>query len=439
MKKAIAIILSMVLVLTGCASSASEVNKTPSDTVATEISSEENDESIAETVYESLESSSEATEISIVPTEEATLEVDNSSGLELPKPAKVSFSGLDDEKLLNYVEDAVYSDLVKGLNSDKYFVENVEAVYISEEYIEELAYNTKSNIYFGYTLSELNEMFQGKRYIFTLDGNGETVVQEMETLYDDSAQKMLENVAIGGGVILLCVTVSVVSGGLGAPAVSMIFMASAKTGTAFALSSAVLGGAATAITTGYQTSDAEQAFEQGAFVASEGFKWGAISGAVVGGVSEGTALYGAAKHTNFTMNQYAKIQQETGYPLDVIKEFHTMEEYQVFKDANLKSAMVGNKSALVKTDIDLMKVDSRGRTNLERMRQGLAPQDSNGISYELHHVGQKKDGTLAILSQSEHDSSAIHGFLERTEAHAAGTNWDAERQAFWKAYAAIFE
>ena len=116
-----------------------------------------------------------------------------------------------------------------------------------------------------------------------------------------------------------------------------------------------------------------------------------------------------------------------------------MEEYQVFKDANLKSAMVGNKSALVKTDIDLMKVDSRGRTNLERMRQGLAPQDSNGISYELHHVGQKKDGTLAILSQSEHDSSAIHGFLERTEAHAAGTNWDAERQAFWKAYAAIFE
>ena len=101
--------------------------------------------------------------------------------------------------------------------------------------------------------------------------------------------------------------------------------------------------------------------------------------------------------------------------------------------------MVGDKSALIKSDIDLFKVDSKGRTNLERMKQGLAPQDSKGISYELHHVGQKKDGTLAILTQEEHDNPAIHGFLERTEAHAAGNNWDTERQAFWRAFAALVE
>ncbi len=71
------------------------------------------------------------------------------------------------------------------------------------------------------------------------------------------------------------------------------------------------------------------------------------------------------------------------------------------------------------------------------MKQGLAPQNSNGTSYELHHVGQKKDGTLAIMSQVEHDNSAIHGFLKETEAHAAGTNWDAERQAFWIAFAEL--
>ena len=189
------------------------------------------------------------------------------------------------------------------------------------------------------------------------------------------------------------------------------------------------------ITTGYQTSDFEQALEQGMYAAGEGFKWGAIAGTIVGGTSEGVALYGAAKQTNFTINQYAKIQQETGYPLDVIKEFHNMKEYQVFKDANLKSTMVGNKSALVKTDIDLMKVDAKGRTNLDRMSNGLAPLDSEGSSYELHHVGQRREGTLAILSKHEHDHPALHGFLERTEAHAAGTNWDAERQAFWKAYA----
>ena len=49
----------------------------------------------------------------------------------------------------------------------------------------------------------------------------------------------------------------------------------------------------------------------------------------------------------------------------------------------------------------------------------------------------KKNGILAILTQSEHDNPAIHGFLDRSEAHAAGTNWDSERAAFWKAFAAI--
>lgn len=348
-----------------------------------------------------------------------------------------SFNGMDDPQLLTFVENNVYTNLVHALDSEEYFVENVEAAYISQEYIEELTYNSQANIYFGYTLQELDQQFQGDRYVFTLDDGGKTTVQKMETVYDDSTERIIKNVAVGGGVILLCVTVSVVSGGVGAPAVSMIFAAAAESGTVAAVSSAAIGGVAATITTGYQTHDPEAAFKAGLLAGSEGFKWGAISGAVLGGASQGKSLYGAAKQTNFTMNQYAKIQQETGYPLDVIKQFHTMDEYQVFREANLKPTMVGNKSALVKTDIDLTRIDAKGRTNLERMRQGLAPQDANGISYELHHVGQKKDGTLAILTQSEHDSSALHGFLQRSEAHGAGTNWDAERQAFWKAFAAI--
>lgn len=112
--------------------------------------------------------------------------------------------------------------------------------------------------------------------------------------------------------------------------------------------------------------------------------------------------------------------------------------YRSMRD-RLVLVMVGNKSALIKTDIDLKMIDSKGRTNLQRMKQGLAPLDSNGISYELHHVGQKKDGTLAILTTTEHDNPALHGFLKESEAHAAGTNWDAERQAFWKAFASMVE
>lgn len=347
------------------------------------------------------------------------------------------FTSLHDEQLLTYVEDLVYREAVSAINSEEYFVENVSAVYISKEYFNEVAFNSQSNIYFGYTLAELDEIFQGTKYIFTLGENGTTTVQELQAIEDISTETMLKNIAIGAGVILVCVTISVVSVGAGAPAMSMIFAASATTAKNFAISSAALGGISAGVVKGIETGDFDEAVEAAVMEATEGFKWGAISGALVGGASQGRSLYGAAKQTEFSMHEYAQIQQETGYPLDVIKQFHNMEEYKAFKDANMKPVVIGNKTALIKMDIDLNRMDVKGRTNLERMKQGLAPLDSNGKSYELHHVGQKKDGTLATLTQEEHDNPVIHGFLEKTEAHATGTHWDAERQAFWKTFAKL--
>ena len=54
---------------------------------------------------------------------------------------------------------------------------------------------------------------------------------------------------------------------------------------------------------------------------------------------------------------------------------------------------------MVKNDIDLTKEDDFGRTNLERMKQGLAPLDKDGNPIELHHVGQKMDSPLAELTR----------------------------------------
>ena len=347
------------------------------------------------------------------------------------------FKYLDDPALRSYVEGTVYENLVNELNSDGYFVENVSAIYISQDYLDELEYNSRANIFFGYTLSELEAQFEGNRYVFTLGEDNQTVVEPWED-YVDPMGNVIRNVAVGTGVILICVTVSAVTAGTGAYACSMIFAAAAKTGTVMALNGAKLAAVSAGIVKLVETGNVNEAFDAALVAGSEGFKWGAISGALTGGISKGASLFGEAKQTAFTMHQYATIQHETGYPLDVIKEFHTMEEYKVFRSASLKPQMVGSKSALVRTDIDLNRIDSKGRTNLKRMQEGLAPQDSTGTSYELHHVGQKKDGTLAIFTQSEHDSPYLHGYLERTEAHAAGTNWDAERQAFWKAYADMF-
>ena len=167
--------------------------------------------------------------------------------------------------------------------------------------------------------------------------------------YDDTFDKVIRNVAIGTGVILLCVTVSVVTGGLGAPAASMIFAASAKSATVFALSSGVISGVSAGVVEGLQTHDFDKAIKAAALKGSEGFMWGAVTGAVVGGATEAIALKGATMN-GLTMNEAATIQKETKYPLDVIKQFSNMDQYQICKDAGLTAKMVNGKTAILFID-----------------------------------------------------------------------------------------
>lgn len=195
---------------------------------------------------------------------------------------EAGFSGMNDPNLLRYTEDTIYENLVATLDSDEYFVENVSAVYISQEYIDELAFNAQANIYFGYTLQELAEQFQGKKYIFTLGDDGSTIVTEFEE-YDDTYDRALKNVAIGVGIILVCVTVSVVTAGTGAPlAVTTVFSVAAKCGVR-AMSTEALSEIAAGIVTGVQTGDMEEALKAAALAASEEFLWGAIAGVISGG------------------------------------------------------------------------------------------------------------------------------------------------------------
>ena len=176
----------------------------------------------------------------------------------------VKFTGMSDENLLPYIEDMVYSQLVSDLGSDEFFVEDVTAVYVSKEYLTELAYNSKENVFFGYSLSGLNEYFQGTRYVFTVDENGQTTVEPLQTVQDTTYEKMIKNVSVGTGVILVCVTVSAVTGGLGtAPAVSMIFAVAAKTAATCALSGTLISGVSAAAIKGYETGDLSEALKAG--------------------------------------------------------------------------------------------------------------------------------------------------------------------------------
>lgn len=404
MKRVLALLLSLVMLLSGCAQSkpASKASSASSGSPA---------DSVTDSVSESY-------------TPRMTVWKDD-----VPQ-----YTSLNDTALLAHVEDLVYRDTVSALNSADYLVSDVSAVYVSKEYLEELDYNSQSNIYFGYTLDELDAQFQGKRYVFTLGDNGKIIVQPLETIDDTSTETMLKNVAVDTGVVLVCVTVSTVTA-TSAPAVSVILAVSAKTGAIGALSGGAMSGIPAGIIRGIETGSVEEALKTAALKGSEGFKWGAISGALVGGAKEAVAIKSMTQ-TGLTMNQAAVIQQRSHWPADTISELHSIEEYNVYEKAGLKPVMVNGKTALVQ-DIDLNFVselpDGTVVTNLQRMQQGYAPIDpATDKYYQLHHIGQKADGTLAILKEAEHQgNSSILNFAGK-DSEIDRVAFNKTRKEFWQ-------
>lgn len=453
-KRLLAMCMACVILATGCAQNTIPTNQenTKSDQTSEAVETQEPDQNIETDTIPSTDNTGDVNNTDVV-RDDNDSETVSDDGLthvvvgddEEPDDTDYSyepeFSNLNDEALRSYVEDAIYSELVSELDSDEYYIEKVSAVYISQDYIDELAYNSQANIYFGYTLEDLDAQFQGTRYVFTLE-NGETVVRPFEA-YDDTYDQIIRNVAMGTGVILVCVTVSMVTAGAGAPAVSIIFATAAKTGTVMALSSSTLGGISAGVVTGIETGDMNAALKAAELSASENYKWGAITGVIAGGVSSGIN-YGKVMNNlrgvqlNLTTQEAAAIQMQTGYPAEVISQFHSMEEFKVFQSAGLKAQLINGEMALVRNDIDLYNiVDEMGRNNLVRMQKGLSPigidDAGNLFKYELHHVGQEADGVLAILTTAEHDNAALHGFKAISEINRP--EFDSVRRHFWKTMA----
>lgn len=358
------------------------------------------------------------------------------------------FANLSDPELCSYLEENIYTDVITTLDSQDYLVQDVKMTYVSKEYLEELAYNSKSNIYFGYDLADVEKAFGDEKYIFTCDESGNTVVQKYET-YDDTFDQVVQNVAVGSGVILICVTVSAVSAGVSAPAVSVIFAAAAKTGTLMAVESAAIGAAITATVTSIQTHDVNETLKQTALSASQEFKFGAIFGAVAGGAGKLFALSDATAG-GLTLNEAAQIQRETKYSLKLIKTFHSVEEAEIYEGSGLVEKVINGKPALIRS-IDLSyesELAGETVTNLERMKRGYPAIDpKTGKAYELHHIGQKVDSPLAILTKKEHRSTGNYKILHDTsiengkgvQSQLSNSEWSAQKRKFWKAMGELFE
>ncbi|WP_322354079.1 hypothetical protein [Paratractidigestivibacter sp.] len=195
-----------------------------------------------------------------------------------------------------YVQSSVYASVAATLPSEDYVLDDVHVAYVSQEFIEELEFNSQKNVYFGYTLDELAEQFQGAKYVFTSD-NGKTVARAFEEP-DNTFNEVVTNVAIGAGVILVCAAISIAASEVataavgsaavaaGAKTINVMFAFAAKSGATLAVTSS-LGSIASGVVSGLANGDVESKVKEIASEASEKFKWGAIVGAAAGALLSG--------------------------------------------------------------------------------------------------------------------------------------------------------
>ena len=170
-----------------------------------------------------------------------------------------------------------------------------------------------------------------------LGDDGKTAVKEFEK-YDNAYINMLKDVAIGAGVIIFCVSVSVATSGT---AVGLIFAASAKTGATMALSGGTIGGLTSGIVTGIQTGDMEQALKAAGTVGAEGFKIGAIIGAITGGVTKFQTLKSGTSVKHGVTGESSQIGKESE---EYAQKIYHSEKTQV-SYLNRKEVPYGTKNA----------------------------------------------------------------------------------------------
>lgn len=131
------------------------------------------------------------------------------------------------------------------------------------------------------------------------------------------------------------------------------------------------------------------------------------------------------------------INEQSPYSSEINENIRSVDELQVYIDADLHEQLVGEKSALVRSDIDLDARDDDGNTNIERMQNGKPPLDKEGNPIELHHIGQKSDSPLAELTRDEHrgteNTSILHDNTNESQIDRA--DFQKEKREYWKARA----
>ncbi len=132
------------------------------------------------------------------------------------------------------------------------------------------------------------------------------------------------------------------------------------------------------------------------------------------------------------------IKEETGWSDEIVDSIRNEGEYGVYKNADLKEGTVNGKQCLQR-EIDPSFKDDFGRTNMERMQNGLSPYDAkSGEKLELHHMGQKADSPFAELRENidhgDGNHHVLHEFKTESWRHEPGSEqaYASQRTEYWK-------
>lgn len=90
---------------------------------------------------------------------------------------------------------------------------------------------------------------------------------------------------------------------------------------------------------------------------------------------------------------------------------------------------------------DPMAEDDKGRTNIRRMEQGIAPIGYDGKSVELHHMIQTEDGGIMEVPGTKHREghTALHINTSDIPSGINRPSFDVLRVAYWKRRADILK
>ena len=81
------------------------------------------------------------------------------------------------------------------------------------------------------------------------------------------------------------------------------------------------------------------------------------------------------------------------------------------------------------------------QSNIERMKQGLAPVGKDGGPVNLHHMKQQSNGIIVEVSDEEHKGlfQTLHRYAGKGESEVDhGNDWNTFRSAYWKERAKDF-